>query len=221
MKTTTLITSVLLGLFINAGFGKDAPLSGDIGVSYTSDHYFRGQSVASETLHATIGVDAKVGALDAFADFSAFHALSDGADKHDLSLGLGTSLFDGSLGLSGGVLHYEYLAGASNLEGFIQANLDVALSPTVSVYRDTDDSLWTYEAGVSHDIDVDIATLTLSASAGLTETSSTTDSEYYEVSATFTRSITESLNAVALVAHNDAEDRDGNTFGALGFKVSF
>ena len=88
-------------------------------------------------------------------------------------------------------------------------------------YRDTDDSLWTYEAGVSHDINVDIATLTLAASAGLTETSSSTDSEYYEVSATFTRSVTENLDAVVLVAHNDAEDRDGNTFGALGFKVRF
>jgi len=222
MKTTTLITSVLLGLFVNAGFGADAPLSGNVGVSYETDHFFRGQAVASETLHSSVGVDASLGSLDAFADFSALHALEGGADLHDLAVGLGSSVLDGKLGLGVGLYHYEFLAGSSNLEAFIQANLDVALSPTVRVYRDTDESLWTYEAGVSHDVEIpDIATLTLGASAGLTETSNTTDVEYYEVSAQFTREITENLDGVILVAHNDADNRDGETLATFGFRVSF
>ena len=82
--------------------------------------------------------------------------------------------------------------------------------------------MWTYEAGVSHDVEIpDIATLTLGASAGLTETSTTTDVEYYEVSAKFTREITENLDGVVLVAHNDADNRDGETLATFGFRVSF
>lgn len=222
MKTTTLITSVLLGLFVNAGFGADAPLSGNVGVSYETDHFFRGQAVAAETLHSSVGVDVSLGSLDAFADFSSVDALDTGSDLHDLSVGLSSSLLDGKLGVGFGLYHYEFLAGASNLEGFIQANLDVSLSPTVRLYRDTDESLWTYEAGVSHDVEIpDIATLTLGASAGLTETSTTTDVEYYEVSAKFTREITENLDGVVLVAHNDADNRDGETLATFGFRVSF
>jgi len=135
---------------------------------------------------------------------------------------LSSSVLDGKLGLGFGLYHYEFLAGSSNLEGFIQANLDVVLSPTVRVYRDTDASLWTYEAGVSHDVEIpDIATLTLGATAGLTETSSTAEVEYYEVSGEFTRDITENLEGVLLVAYNDADNRDGETLAAFGFRVSF
>mgnify|MGYP001163702460 FL=1 len=222
MKTTTLITSVLLGLFVNAGFGADAPLSGNVGVSYETDSFFRGGAVASETLHSSVGLDASLGSLDAFADFSALHSLEGGSDLHDLSVGLSSSVLDGKLGLGVGLYHYEFLAGSSNLEGFIQANLDVVLSPTVRVYRDTDASLWTYEAGVSHDVEIpDIATLTLGATAGLTETSSTAEVEYYQVSGEFTRDITENLEGVVLVAYNDADNRDGETLAAFGFRVSF
>ena len=65
MKTTTLITTVLFGLFVNAGFGADNGLSGNVGVSYETDHFFRGQAVASETLNSSIGLDANLGSLEA------------------------------------------------------------------------------------------------------------------------------------------------------------
>ncbi len=222
MKTTTLITSVLLGLFVNAGFGENHGLSGNVGLSYETDHFFRGQAVASETLNSSIGLDANLGAVEAFADVSAYHALSGGADQYDVSGGLGTSVLDGQLGLSAGFLHYEFLAGESKLDAFIAANLDVVLDPTVTVYRNTDENLWTYELGLSHDVELkDIATLSLGVSAGLTETSSTTEVEYFEVGGEFSRGITENLDGVISVAYNDADNREGETLAAFGFRVSF
>lgn len=222
MKTTTLITTVLFGLFVNAGFGADNGLSGNVGVSYETDHFFRGQAVASETLNSSIGLDANLGSLEAFADVSAFHSLSGGDDKYDISGGLGTKVLDGQLGLSAGLLHYELIAGESKLDAFIAANLDVILDPTVTVYRNTDQNLWTYELGLSHDVELkDIATLSLGVSAGITETSSTTEVEYFEVGGEFSRGITENLDGVISVAYNDADNRDSETLAAFGFRVSF
>jgi hypothetical protein len=222
MKTTTLITTVLFGLFVNAGFGADKGLSGNLGVSYETDHFFRGQAVASETLNSSIGLDASLGSFEAFADVSAFHSLSGGSDKYDVSGGLGTTLLNGQLGLSAGLLHYELLAGESNLDAFIAANLDVVLDPTITVYRNTDENLWTYELGLSHDVEIkDIATLTLGASAGLTETSVSTEVEYFEVSGELSRGITENLDGVVSVAYNDADNRDSETLASFGVRVSF
>tara|TARA_Y100000593_G_scaffold62432_2_gene115652 strand:- start:353 stop:1021 length:669 start_codon:yes stop_codon:yes gene_type:complete len=222
MKTTTTILSVLLGLFINAASAEEANLHGDVGVSYLSHNYFRGQSVSEEALQASIGADFDIAGLGAFVDFSTSQSLEAGDDRHDTAFGVQSSFLDDSLSLSVGLLHYEYTAGESELEGFVGATYNTILSPTMRFYRNTEESLLTYEASVSHGFDLGLADLSLGAGIGLTDLSSSADSDYYELSAVASRSITDSVEAFASLAYNDADNRDdADTFGGIGFLVKF
>jgi len=222
MKTTTTILSVLLGLFINAASAEEANLQGDVGLSYLSQNYFRGQSVSEEALQASIGADFDVAGLGAFVDFSTSQSLEAGEDKHDTAVGVQTSFLDDSLSISVGLLHYEFVTGNSELEGFVGATYNTILSPTMRFYRNTDESLFTYEASISHGFDLGVADLSLGAGLGTTELTPASDSDYYELSATASRSITDSVDAFASFSYNDADSRvDSDTFGGLGFRVKF
>ena len=56
----------------------------------------------------------------------------------------------------------------------------------------------------------------------MTDLSSATDSDYYELTAIASRSITDSVEAFASLAYNDADNRDdADTFGGIGFLVKF
>ena len=222
MKTKLSIITALLGFFINAASAEEANLQGDVGLSYLSQNYFRGQSVSEEALQASIGADFDVAGLGAFVDFSTSQSLEAGEDKHDTAVGVKTSFLDDSLSVSVGLLHYEYTAGDAELEGFVGATYNTILSPTMRFYRNTEESLSTYEASVSHGFDLGLADLSLGAGIGMTDLSSATDSDYYELSATASRSITDSVEAFASLAYNDADNRDdADTFGGIGFLVKF
>jgi|TARA_B110001454_G_C12721818_1_gene435030 hypothetical protein len=222
MKTKLSIITALLGLFINAASAEEANLQGDMGLSYLSQNYFRGQSVSEEALQASIGADFDVAGLGAFVDFSTSQSLESGEDKHDTALGVKTSFLDDSLSVSVGLLHYEYTAGDAELEGFVGATYNTILSPTMRFYRNTEESLSTYEASVSHGFDLGLADLSLGAGIGMTDLTSTTDSDYYELSAVASRSITDSVEAFARLAYNDADNRDdADAFGGIGFLVKF
>ena len=223
-KLTTLFTA-LLGLFINAASAEAPAVNGnvgDVGVGYSSQHYFRGQSVSEEVLQASIGADFDVAGLGAFVDFSTSQSLEAGQDKHDTSVGVKTSFLEDALSVSVGLFHYEYTAGAAELEGFIGATYNTLLSPTVRLYRNTDEGLSTYEAAVSHGFDLGLADLTLGAGIGVTDLSTTVESDYYELSASASRSLTDTVDAFASFSYNDADNRDdADTFGGIGFRVKF
>jgi len=222
MKTTTTILSVLLGLFINVASAEEANLQGNVGLEYTSQNYFRGQSVSEEALQASIGADFDVAGLGAFVDFSTSQSLEAGEDKHDTAVGVKTSFLDDTLSVSVGLLHYEYTAGDAELEGFVGATYNTILSPTMRFYRNTDESLSTYEAAVSHGFDLGLAELTLGAGIGVTDLTTAVDSDYYELSALAARSITDSVDAFATFRYNDADNRsESDTFGGIGFSVKF
>ena len=217
-----ILMAVLAAFSINVASAEEANLQGDVGLEYTSQNYFRGQSVSEEALQASIGADFNVGALGAFVDFSTSQSLESGEDKHDTSVGVKTSFLDDTFSVSVGLLHYEYTAGNSELEGFVGATYNTILSPTMRFYRNTDESLSTYEAAVSHGFDVGVADLTFGAGIGVTDLTSSTDSDYYELSALASRSITESVDAFATFRYNDADNRsDSDSFGGLGFSVKF
>jgi len=220
-KLISLLT-VLMGLSINAASAEVPSLQGDVGLEYSSQHYFRGQSVSTEALQASIGADFDVAGLGAFVDFSTSQSLEVGDDMHDTAVGVQTSFLDESISVSVGLLHYEYTAGDAELEGFVGATYNTVLSPTMRFYRNTDENLSTYEASVSHGFDLGLADLSLGAGVGVTDLTSATDSDYYELSATASRSLTDSVEAFASFAYNDADNRnDADTFGGLGFRVKF
>ena len=223
MKTKHKILIAALAVFsINAASAEEASLQGDVELEYSSQHYFRGQSVSEEALQASIGADFDVAGLEAFVDFSTSQSLESGQDKHDTAVGVQTSFLDDTLSVSVGLLHYEYTAGTAELEGFVGATYNTVLSPTVRLYRNTDESLSTYEAAVSHGFDLGVADLTLGAGIGVTDLSTTVESDYYELSASASRSLTDSVDAFASFSYNDADNRDeADTFGGVGFRVKF
>ena len=102
------------------------------------------------------------------------------------------------------------------------ATYNTILSPTMRFYRNTDESLSTYEAAVSHGFDLGLAELTLGAGIGVTDLTTAVDSDYYELSALAARSITDSVDAFATFRYNDADNRsESDTFGGIGFSVKF
>jgi outer membrane usher protein FimD/PapC len=223
MKTQlTILVTALLGLFINAASAEAPDLSGNVGLEYSSQHYFRGQSVSTDTLQASIGADFDVAGLGAFVDFSTNQSLDVGDDKQDASVGVQTSFLDESISVSVGLFHYEYTEGAAELEGFVGATYNTTLSPTVRLYRNTDEGLSTYEASISHNLDLGVADLRLGAGIGVTDLTTDTDSDYYEVSAVASRSLSDNINIFGAVSYNDADNRsDSDTFGGFGLSVKF
>ena len=223
MKTQlTILITALLGFFINAASAEAPNLSGDMGLEYSSQHYFRGQRVSTDTLQASVGADFDIAGLGAFVDYSTNQSLDVGDDKHDTSAGVKTSFLDDSISVSVGLFHYEYTEGTSELEGFVGATYNSVLSPTVRLYRNTDQNLSTYEASVSHSLDLGIVDLRLGAGIGVTDLTPDNESDYYELSASASRSLTDSVDAFASFSYNDADNRtDSDTFGGFGLSVKF
>lgn len=223
MKIKLLLIAALFGPFINATLSAEEPkLQGDIGIGYSSDTFFRGQTVSQDSLEASLGLDFNIGSLSSFADFTTSQSLEVGDDKYDISAGIEASLMDGAASLSAGLLHYELESGASQLEAFLSGTCNVLLSPTVSVYRNLDESLYTYELSVGHSLDLEILSLSLGAGFGVTELTSSNEVDYYELSAVASKAVTEDADAFLSVSYNDAENQaDSDVFWGAGIKVKF
>ena len=104
---------------------------------------------------------------------------------------------------------------------FVSLQANVPLSPTFSIYRDTDDSLYTFEGQLSYDVDLDVVGLELAGILGNTDTSSTADRAYYGAKLTATKTIKENIDLYADVALSDADDRDNETLWGIGLSVKF
>jgi hypothetical protein len=86
---------------------------------------------------------------------------------------------DGLFSLYGGFNHFEDVAGEALSEILVKASLSTVANPTLSVYRNVDDELYTIEGSVSHSVELSVADLGLSASAGNTDITESTDRSYY------------------------------------------
>ena len=121
-----------------------------------------------------------------------------------------------------GVYNTDTGVGDSDLEAFASLQANVPLSPTVSIYRDTDDSLYTYEGQLSYDLDLlDTVGLELAGILGNTDTSSTTDRTYFGAKLTATKTVKDNINMYADVALSDSDDRDNETIWGVGVSVKF
>ena len=138
-----------------------------------------------------------------------------------MGAGVGTSFADGMLSAYAGINHFEDVPGAALSEAEVRLGLGVLLSPSVSVYRDLDDSLYTFELGVSHGIETEVADLSLSASLGNTETSSTADTDYYNIGADATKSLSDSATVGLSVDYIDADNIDSEFVFGVGLTFNF
>jgi hypothetical protein len=213
LRLTSLL--VAFGLITNAAFSGNSARIG-----YASDFFYRGAQKAEQSVQSSLKLGSSVAGLGLSAHGCTNQAIDTGVDSYHLGAGAGKSFSDGLLSVYAGINHFEDRPGNALSEFEVGLSSNTLLSPSVSVFRDFDDSLYTVEVGVSHDIDVSVATLGLDASAGNTDLTSNTDRTYYSVGANLSKSVSENSDLSVGVDYIDADDIDREfVFGAgLTFK---
>lgn len=202
MKTK--IVSLLLAFGLtNAAFSGNSAKIG-----YASDFFYRGAQKAEESIQASVGLGSSVAGLDLSAHACTNQAVDTGNDSYHLGAGAGKSFADGLLSVYAGISHFEDKPGDALSEFEVGISSNTVLSPSLSIFRDLDDSLYTVEVGVSHGFDLDIANLELDASIGNTDLTNNTDRTYYSVGATASKSISENADLAIGVDYVDADDID-------------
>jgi hypothetical protein len=220
-KLVSLLT-VLLGLSINAASAEAPKVNGNMGTKYSSDYHRRGQLVSEEAIQAKVGFNVGIGQVDVFGDFFTNQSTtSAGEDNDELTVGLGSSFFEDKLNAYVGLYNTDNSAAGDNLEAFAYLGLDFPLSPTVSIYRDTDDSLYTFEGQLSYGVDLEVVSLELAGVLGNTDVSSTLDSTYLGAKVTATKTLKNNVDLYADVALSDNDTRDNETLWGVGLSVKF
>lgn len=222
MKTKLVSLIALLGLSINAASAEATNINGNVGTKYSSDYHRRGQLVSEEAIQAQVGFNVGLGAVDLFGDFFTNQSTaSNSADNDELTFGLGTSLLEDKLNAYVGVYNTDNTSAGDNLEAFASIGVDTFLSPSVSVYRDTDESLYTFEGQVSYGFDLNIVNLELAGMLGNTDLTTTNDSTYYGAKLTATKTIKDNVDLYADVALSDNDVRSNETLWGVGLSVKF
>ena len=209
MKTKIVSLILAFGFFNAALSGNSAK------IGYASDFFYRGSQKAEESVQASIGLSSKVSSLDIGAHVCTNQAVNTGNDSYHLGMGVGKSFSEGLLSAYVGVNHFEDKPGDALSELEVKLSSNSLLNPSVSVFRDFDDSLYTVEAGVSHSFDLNVVNLEIDASAGNTDLTNSTDRSYYSVGATASKSISDQADLALGVDYVDADDIDREfVFGA-------
>lgn len=178
MKIKLGIVALLCAFNINATSAPKA-VNGNLDASYASDYYFRGASLGEDALQFSVGANTAVNGIDVFADYFTNQTTgSNTANTDILTVGVGKSFLDDVFSLYGGVVNVDNDSTGSVLDGFISAKINTLLSPSVTIYRNTDEDLYTYEGSVSYTLKTSIADLKLSADIGSTDVTTSTDRTY-------------------------------------------
>jgi hypothetical protein len=223
MKTrlVSLIT-VLLGLGFASVQAGDINVNGNVGAKYASDYHRRGQVVSDEAIQAQVGFNVGLGGVDLFGDLFTNQATSaSSADNDEITVGLGTSLLEDRLNAYAGVYNTSNSSSGDSLEAFASLGLNTLLAPSLSVYRDTDSSLYTFEGQLSHSFDLGLVQLEVAGVLGKTDLTANTDSTYYGTVLTASREFNEGLNVYTDVALSDNDARKYETVWGVGLRLQF
>lgn len=203
MKNKITSILVLCGLFFNA-----ALLGNSAKIGYASDFFYRGAQKSQESVQASVMLASQVGGLDVSAHACTNQAIDTATDSYNLGAGLGKSFADGLISAYIGLNHFEDVPGDALSEVELVLSSNTVLNPSVSVFRNVDSSLYTFEAGVDHSFDLSFASLALDASIGNTELTASSEREYYNVGAALTKSVSDNADLSVGVDYVDADDID-------------
>lgn len=212
IKIVSLFTA--LGLLTNA-----AATANSAKIGYASDFFYRGEQKALESFQSSVDFSTQIAGLDASAHACTNQSVDSGVDSYGLAAGLGTSVLDGLLSAYVGFNHFEDVPGSALSEVAVKISVDSLLDPSLAIFRNVDDELYTFEGSISHDIDLKIANLGLDASIGSTEVTESNSRDYYSVGAELSRSLGSAVASfgVDLVDADDI-DREFVFAGALTFE---
>lgn len=195
------IVSLLLALGLSS-----AALANSAKIGYVSDFFYRGEQKALESVQASLDIDQNVAGLNASLHACTNQSVDQGVDSYGLAVGISHTFKDGLLNVYGGFNHFEDVEGDALSEIALRAGLNIIASPTLAVYRNVDDDLYTFEGSVSHSIALSVANLGLSASIGNTDITESTDRDYYGLGASLSREVSEGAVLSASVDLVDADD---------------
>jgi len=216
MKTTLVSLLLALGLSINA-----ASAGNSAKVGYSSDYFYRGSQKAEESIQSSLMLSHALEGLSASAHVCTNHAVDSGADSYHMGVGLGKSFSDGLISLYGGLNRFEDKPGTALSEAELKASFGMLFSPSISLYRDLSDSLYTYEVGASYVLENDVSDLTLRGSAGNTELTSTDDTTYYSVGGSVSKTLSETAAVGLSLNYVDADDIDEEYVWSASFTFNF
>lgn len=214
MKTKIVSLFLAFGLSINVASASSA------GLGYTSDYFYRGAQQSEEAVQASLQLTHGLAGLEGSLGVFTNQSVDSAADTYIVSGGVSKGFMDDLLNAYVGLNHIEDVPGAAMSEVQVSASVGVLLNPTVSAYRDLDDSLYTFELSVSHQFELGFADLDLSALAGNTELTSTDSRDYYSAGAGLSKGLGESTDLSLSALYVDSEDIDREfVFGSsLTFK---
>jgi hypothetical protein len=177
----------LTSLLIAFGLITNAALAGNSAkIGYASDFFYRGAQKALESFQGSVDLEASVIGLDGSLHACTNQSVDEGVDSYKFAAGLGHSFGD-LFSLYGGFSHFEDVDGDALSEIELRASIDMLGNPSVSVFRDTSDDLYTFEGSLSHDIDLSLANLELRGSVGNTDVTESNNRTYYSVGAGLSR----------------------------------
>ena len=203
-KMRTMI-ALLCALNINANAqANDVTLGGDAAVGYRSDYIFRGETRAQKSLHLGVGASARVKDVTVFTDITT-NQPDTGADFTLTTVGIGYEFADSLLAVYGGFLNQKDDLDGSELDVFITGQLNTDITLRGTLYRNTDDELYTFEASASKTFNIDQlgVGLNISLDGGTTEELGNTRTYYGG-----TASVTKQLGAMELEIGGTLIDTD-------------
>lgn len=216
MNSTKLIVTALLGLIINVASAQN--YSAELG--YASDYFYRGGLKSEEAVQASFVAKTELSGLDVSARVFTNQAVSSGSDSYQLNLCAGKSIND-LLSIYGGLNHFEDVTGDALFEAKIAVKLKALLSPSVNVYRSFDDDLYTFEVGVKHQFEFNLADLCLHASAGNTDLTESLDSDYYAFGAKASRDFAQNASIALSVDRIDSDLIDSEWVFGVSVSTNF
>lgn len=184
----------------------NAALANSAKIGYVSDFFYRGEQKALESVQASLDIDQTVAGLNASLHACTNQSVDQGVDSYGLAAGVSHTFIDGLLNVYGGFNHFEDVAGDALSEIALKTSFNTIASPTLAVYRNVDDELYTFEGSISHSIALSIADLGLSASIGNTDITESTDRDYYGLGADLSRKVGEGATVSASVDLVDSDN---------------
>ena len=205
LKNKIIALAAIAGLALtNAAFAGNSAKIG-----YASDYFYRGAQKAEESLQTSLRLGTSLNGLSASAHVCSNQAVNSGNDSYHMGAGLGKSFLDELLGIRRSQSLFEDVPGEALSELELKLTGNTNLSPTLFVYRNLDESLYTYEVGVSHQINTDLAGLrSLNAVVGNTELSDSVDVDYYSVGVDASKDISDNASVVLSADFVDVDNID-------------